>query len=102
MRLASSFGGSGKMSVSEILTIGDSSNARLFIPYRLDFHFIPSTHFPPLLPLCDISSASTEGFTPEGGSVYGFLSSQLRNLSQKEKARAVRFSGLEVFSEKCL
>ena len=36
--------------------------------YRLDFHFIPSTHFPPLLPLCDISSASTEEFTPEGGS----------------------------------
>ena len=58
-----------KLSISEILTIGDSSNARLFIPYRLDFHFIPSTHFPPLLPLCDISSASTEEFTPEGGSV---------------------------------
>ena len=65
-------------------------------------NYITSTHFPPLLPLCDISSASTEEFTPEEGSVYGFLSSQLRNLSQKEKARAVRFSGLEVFSEKML
>ena len=35
-----------KLRVSEILTIGDNSNVRLFIPYRLDFHFIPSTHFP--------------------------------------------------------
>ena len=31
-------------------------------------NYITSTHFPPLLPLCDISSASTEEFTPEGGS----------------------------------
>ena len=39
-----------KWSVSEILTIGDKMQCEtkqsFIVPYRLDFHFIPSTHFP--------------------------------------------------------
>ena len=42
----------------------------LFIPYRQNFAYARFCHFQLLLSLCDISSASTEEFTPEGGSRY--------------------------------
>ena len=40
----------------------------VFIPYRQNLAYAPFCHSQPLLSLCDISSASTEEFTPEGGS----------------------------------
>ena len=64
----------------------------VFIPYRQNLAYAPFCHFQPLLSLCDISSASTEEFTPEGGSrrtIYNLPTGKYNFAKQNITATAI-------------
>ena len=71
-KLAVTFGEGGSASNCEPRRKGTINHHRVLFcilsPIGLTSIFISSTRSLPLLSLCDISSVSTEEFTPEGGS----------------------------------